>query len=211
MSKKSVKEDVNITEVPVKKFRKKKIVYPKHKTDIKLVHVNSPLSRHSIKLTNLRPLFKFVLDDNVIFKRFQFDEDYKYTVECILRMELRIDRNVKTKRKIYIESSNGENEIATKSEIVENRMLHDWKCAYCNCDIISNENDFTPQNFCCPRCTEVYLSRNQNTINTRVLDSSYRFSEMLKREIKKKEKGIISYMKLNAEITKNMKIKTQTK
>lgn len=163
--------------------------------DVVLTEDNCRVSKHKISLVPLRPLHGNILKDNNIFKKYKNDKDYVDLVECIFRIESKYDDTIKTKHRIFIDKNKDDIIIGTKDEIEANRKLHDWKCAYCKTPIISIEDDFTPQNFCCKRCGDIYLGR--STIKTAVLQSSYMFSEMLKAKIRRRESIMMSYIKEN--------------
>ena len=104
-------------------------------------------------------------------------------------MEHKIDKDKKLKERIYIESDFGRNVyIAEKSTVLENRKKYN-----CVLYIISFEDNYEPNNFCCDRCAKIYLTNKK--INTLVIESSYRFTEMLKDKVRKKEHFIYSYLK----------------
>lgn len=181
------------------KDKKKKglphISYKLTNLDVKLTNLNDRNGKQKVILHKLRPLHRKVLIENPIFKRFWDDEDYGEFVECILRLESRYDDYTKFDDILYIDSIDDEIIVGNKTEILENKKLHKWKCAYCKTDILSKEDDFSPQNFCCKRCGDIYLNR--PTIKTTVLESSYKFSEMLKAKIRRRESIMMSYIREN--------------
>jgi len=181
-------------------MKKRHLVKPKLSYQIDDINVtptskNSPMGKHRIHRFFIKPLHLKVLENNIIFKRYMEDDDYLDFVEAIFRIESRLDVNPKRHNRIYIENIDNETVLGKKSELKEAKKLHKWKCAYCKTDIIAHEENFSPENFCCERCAKIYL--NKSTIKTAVIDSSYKFSEMLKNKIKRREYIIISYLKDN--------------
>jgi len=181
------------------KDKKKKgmphISYKLSTIDIKITDMRDSNGKYKIVLYKLRPLHRAVVLENPIFKRFWNDDDYEQYVDCILRLESKYDYYSKFDDILYIDSTNDEILIGDKQDILEYRKLHPWKCAYCKDVIYAHEDDFSPQNFCCKRCGDIYLNR--PTIKTAVLESSYKFSEMLKAKIRRNESIMLSYIKEN--------------
>lgn len=171
------------------------ISYKASTLEVKRCSENCPVGKNGIYLKNLKPSFRNIIKKNEIFRKYKTEDDYENLVEAILRIEHEYDKYYKFNDRIYIEKVGDDILLGKKEDILENRKIHEWRCAYCKCVIYAREDDFSPQNFCCQRCAEIYLGR--ETIKTAVLESSYRFSEMLKAKIRRRESIMLSYIKEN--------------
>lgn len=68
-----------------------------------------------------------------------------------------------------------------------------WNCAICEIDIISYIDDFSPSNFLCTECDDVF--GNSDTVDARIKESSVKFTRYCKTHLSKPQREYIRYLR----------------
>jgi len=94
----------------------------------------------------------------------------------------------------------------TLIEVSNDSNLTDWKCAICQADIISMMENFSIKNLVCDKCGESHHKKNES-IDSRIINSSRKFSDHCNLILKKDQKEFIHFTKKNSSILKRDQLK----
>ena len=154
--------------------------------------IRGPQSKQGISTKGLPISYVTILDYNKVVRKYHEDDRF---IESIFYIEKEHINNQKITR-IYFNPHT--KEISSKEYIKKQYNDYPWTCAYCKEPIMSKLHDITAKNFTCDRCYEIYI-KDSNEINSRIVESSYRFTQEVKDKIKKQNKKLIKYIKRNNE------------
>jgi hypothetical protein len=149
-------------------------------------------SKHGISLVGIPTSYKMILDYNKVIAKYLEDDLF---LKCIFKIER---ENLKYQKINRIYFNPETKEVSSKEYIKRTYKEYPWHCAYCNKPIISKINQITARNFTCDKCFETYI-KDSKEINSKIVDSSYRFTAEIKEKILRQNKKIIKYIKRNNE------------
>lgn len=149
-------------------------------------------SKHGISLVGIPTSYKMILDYNKVIAKYLDDDLF---LECIFKIE-REHLNYQKNNRIYFNPET--KEVSSKEYIKRTYKEYPWHCAYCNKPINSQINKITARNFTCDRCFETYI-KDSKEVNSRIVGSSFRFTNEVKEKISHQNKKLIKYIKRNNE------------
>lgn len=149
-------------------------------------------SKQGISTVGLPTSYKTILDYNKVIGKYHDDDRFIATIFKIEKVQL---NNQKSTRIFYNPITK---EISSKEYIKKQYNEYPWFCAYCNTPIMSTLNNISARNFTCDRCFEIYL-KNSDEINSRIVESSFKFTQEVKAKIKHKNKKLVKYIVRNNE------------
>lgn len=149
-------------------------------------------SKQGISLVGLPTSFKTILEFNKVIAKYHDDDRFIESIFRIQKEQLNIQKN----NRIYYNPET--KEVSSKEYIKKTYKEHPWNCAYCETPIVSKINIITARNFTCDHCYDVYI-KDATEINSRIVESSYRFTQEIKDKIKKQNKKIVKYIRRNNE------------
>ena len=148
-------------------------------------------TRFGILLSPLKPRHRKILLDNPILKKNSTDDRF---LNCIFSLE---DSKMRVSHNIRPYMNRKDRSVSTYMRSKEINRFLDWSCAYCKVEIKSEINNYEPENFVCEKCYNYYI-KNSKFVNERIIESSIRFTDLYKRELKKEQLKFLKYIRKNA-------------
>ena len=146
--------------------------------------------KHDVMFKYLTEEQKSFLCDNLHIKFLRRDLQL-FTI--LLKIPM-MERMLKSSRLLVPNPYNGE--ITSHKELLKESVIVDWDCAICKSPIRSKMDDFSPDNFCCEKCKDVFGAKSKK-IDFRIKDHSIKFTAYCSKLLKIQQNQLLAYVKRN--------------